>query len=139
MFPHTQVETKEGGGYAVNKLSASGADIGGDCLFGVRLGFSGTPSDLIPPSMRPCGSEEGADAKIVCMLTDPDLVRDVQLLGKQWNVKQLLIDVANKGYNALIDIGAIITGFDNEQVARFVLEKSANFAAAVFLLSLIHI
>lgn len=30
------------------KLSASGQDIGGDMLFSKRVGFSGTPSDLIP-------------------------------------------------------------------------------------------
>ena len=52
VFPQTQTLTSEGGGYAAEKLSASGADVGGDCLFGVRLGFSGTPSDLIPLSMQ---------------------------------------------------------------------------------------
>ena len=52
VFPQTQTLTSEGGGYAAEKLSASGADIGGDCVFGVRLGFSGTPSDLIPLSMQ---------------------------------------------------------------------------------------
>jgi hypothetical protein len=29
-------------------LSASGQELGGDILFGRRLGFSGTPSDLLP-------------------------------------------------------------------------------------------
>ena len=48
IFPRTQTLVADGGGYASEKLSASGSDLGGDCLFGVRLGFSGTPSDLIP-------------------------------------------------------------------------------------------
>lgn len=30
------------------KLSANGQDVGGDMLFKVKLGFSGTPSDLLP-------------------------------------------------------------------------------------------
>ena len=34
------------------KLSASGEDLGGDMLFDVRLGFSGTPSNLLPKSMQ---------------------------------------------------------------------------------------
>ena len=82
VFPQTQTLTSKGGGYATEKLSASGADVGGECMFGVRLGFSvnnkkspplrstpsqiasphffrspttlsqGTPSDLIPLSMK---------------------------------------------------------------------------------------
>ena len=30
------------------KISASGQAVGGDMLFGRRVGFSGTPSDLLP-------------------------------------------------------------------------------------------
>lgn len=30
------------------KLAANGQDVGGDMLFEVKLGFSGTPSDLLP-------------------------------------------------------------------------------------------
>lgn len=30
------------------KLAANGQDVGGDMLFDVKLGFSGTPSDLLP-------------------------------------------------------------------------------------------
>ena len=31
-----------------DKISVSGQDLGGDMLFGRRVGFSGTPSDLLP-------------------------------------------------------------------------------------------
>lgn len=30
------------------KLAANGQDVGGNMLFDVKLGFSGTPSDLLP-------------------------------------------------------------------------------------------
>ena len=36
------------------KLSASGHDLGGDILFRSRLGFSGTPSDLLPLELGRC-------------------------------------------------------------------------------------
>lgn len=48
------------------KLQASGVDLGGDTLFGVRLGFSGTPSDLLPRALRPCHYEPGSGG--FCML-----------------------------------------------------------------------
>jgi hypothetical protein len=35
------------------KLQANGQDLGGDMLFGTRLGFSGTPSNLLPEEMKP--------------------------------------------------------------------------------------
>lgn len=34
--------------YQRTKLTASGQDLGSDLLFGLRLGFSGTPSELLP-------------------------------------------------------------------------------------------
>ena len=33
------------------KLSACGQEVGGDMLFAKRLGFSGTPSDLLPEEL----------------------------------------------------------------------------------------
>ena len=36
----------------VTKLQASGVDLGSNLMFGVRLGFSGTPSDLLPTELR---------------------------------------------------------------------------------------
>eukprot|EP00976_Prorocentrum_cordatum_P033824 688387-Prorocentrum_minimum.AAC.3 len=47
VFPITQE-------YQTQKLSASGQEIGGDLVFGRRMGFSGTPSDLVPVEFRPC-------------------------------------------------------------------------------------
>lgn len=36
------------------KISASGQAVGGDMLFGRRVGFSGTPSDLLPKELGQC-------------------------------------------------------------------------------------
>ncbi len=36
------------------KLSASGQELGGDILFRTKLGFSGTPSDLLPVEFGKC-------------------------------------------------------------------------------------
>lgn len=41
------------------KLSASGQDLGGSILFGQRIGFSGTPSDLMPRELGQCDYEPG--------------------------------------------------------------------------------
>ena len=47
VFPHTLK-------YAPFQLSASGQELGGDVLFPVRIGFSGTPSDLLPREFGQC-------------------------------------------------------------------------------------
>ena len=39
------------------KLAANGQDVGGDMLFEVKLGFSGTPSDLLPLELGRFASE----------------------------------------------------------------------------------
>lgn len=46
------------------KITASGADLGSSILFDVRLGFSGTPSDLLPKELGACNYEPGSQAKI---------------------------------------------------------------------------
>ena len=46
------------------KITASGADLGSSMLFDVRLGFSGTPSDLLPRELGACNYEPGSQAKI---------------------------------------------------------------------------
>lgn len=53
------------------KLSASGQAVGGDMLFGRRLGFSGTPSDLLPLELGKCMYEEGSDGRVIHFLTSP--------------------------------------------------------------------
>ena len=51
------------------KLSACGQELGGDVLFGRRLGFSGTPSDLLPVELGRCHYEKGSDGKMLHFMT----------------------------------------------------------------------
>jgi hypothetical protein len=105
------------------KLSASGQEVGGDLLFPRRVGFSGTPSDLLPVELGKCGYEQGSDGLMVQVLTDPR-VCDFELVTSepQWTVESLLRAIADAGgaraepIRALIDTGALITGLSNLQV-----------------------
>lgn len=114
------------------KLLASGQDLGADMLFSVRLGFSGTPSDILPKQLGGCNYEPGTDAEMIRVLTSPDVIQCK--LAENSEVDSLLELVANGGFNALIDTGALITGLSNEQVARKLLEKGLKgMEACVFL------
>jgi hypothetical protein len=114
------------------KLLASGQDLGADMLFSVRLGFSGTPSDILPKQLGRCNYELGTDAEMIRVLTSSDVV--TWNLAEHSEVDALLDLVANGGFNALIDTGALITGLSNEQVARKLLEKGlTGMDACVFL------
>jgi len=109
------------------KLSASGEDLGGDMLFDVRLGFSGTPSNLLPKTMQPCRMEPGSEARIVRLLSDPTYVDTSHI--RNWTPDSLLDfvathqDAAGHGFHALIDRGALITGMSNLEVAQALLRK----------------
>ena len=102
------------------KLSASGQELGGSMLFtSQRLGFSGTPSDLLPIDLGLCGYERGSDGKMLHVLTD-ESVMSVEFAPEDWTVDTLLHSVANAEphFNALIDTGALITGLSNYGVAE---------------------
>ena len=45
-------------------------------LFSRRIGFSGTPSDLLPLDLGRCGYERGSDGKMLHVLTDPEVVSE---------------------------------------------------------------
>jgi Ca2+-binding EF-hand superfamily protein len=117
-----------------SKLSASGQEVGGDVLFGVRLGFSGTPSDLLPEEMKPCCFEQGDDASIISVLTDPCNV-SYTLTDANWCVTSLLDSIAasSPSYHALIDTGALITGMTNRDVAQYLLQRMPAMEGVVFL------
>eukprot|EP00759_Apiculatamorpha_spiralis_P019752 PhF_6_TR25516/c0_g1_i1/m.35642 len=51
--------------HQVTKLSASGQELGGDALFPSRIGFSGTPSNLLPIEMGTCQYEKGTDGFLI--------------------------------------------------------------------------
>ena len=104
------------------KISASGQELGSQILFGTRLGFSGTPSNLMPADLGRCLYEAGSDGKILHVLTSRDVV-SVGVKETEWTAKSLLRDIASASppAHALIDTGALITGMDNEAVARYLL------------------
>ena len=100
------------------KMSASGQELGADMLFKSRIGFSGTPSELLPTDLKPCIFEPGSEGRIVALLSDPQ-VTSVEVAAN-WSVTSVLQSLANAEppLNALIDVGAVITGLSNEEVAR---------------------
>ncbi len=118
------------------KLSASGQDLGGTMLFPRRLGFSGTPSNLLPVEFGECVYEKGDDAKMIDYLTSPTMMRYVRIQAG-WTVKGVLDSIANANppYHALIDTGALITGLTNLQVAEYLLAdgKMPSMQGVVFL------
>ena len=115
------------------RLSASGQEVGGELLFKRRLGFSGTPSDLLPLESKPCRYEPGDETKMAKVLMDP-AVMSLALLDAGWSVNSALDWVATGGYHALIDCGALVTGFSNAGVARRLLERGlVGLKGCVFL------
>jgi Protein of unknown function (DUF3638)/Protein of unknown function (DUF3645) len=104
-------------------LSASGQELGGSMLFETRLGFSGTPSDMLPLELGSCHYENGSDARMIQYLTDPSII-DHSSMPDDWSAASLLHWVASHTdpvFHALIDTGALITGLSNRQVAECLL------------------
>jgi hypothetical protein len=120
--------------YHRTKLQASGLDLGSDCLFSTRLGFSGTPSNLLAPSLVPCRFQTGTQSKVLGVLMNPSILKLARHAGP-WAPRDLLRMVATGDYNALIDTGALITGYDNMEVAQYMCRHDSNdkFDAAIFL------
>lgn len=90
------------------KLSSSGQDLGGDVLFPKRIGFSGTPSDLLPMELGKCDYERGSDGKMISVMTNKE-VCSVQHLDNGWTARTILerIATADPPRKALIDTGAV--------------------------------
>jgi len=120
----------------VFKISASAQEVGGDMLFGRRIGFSGTPSDLLPIELGRCGYEKGSDGQVLSVMTTPDIC-DYTLIEENWSVHSILDRIAkseNPRYHALIDTGALITGMSNHDVARYLLDKGLSWCDGVVFL-----
>jgi hypothetical protein len=120
--------------HQVIKLSASGQELGGDMLFSRRIGFSGTPSDLLPIELGRCGYEKGSDGKMMAYLTSPEIV-SYEVVDEGWSVRGLLerIATADPPYHALIDTGALITGMSNFEVAEYLLAHGLYGYVSYFL------
>ena len=123
------------------KISASGQAVGGDMLFGRRVGFSGTPSDLLPKELGQCDYEQGDDGKMLSTVLDPAIM-DCEKLGANWGVDGLLDRIAQIGgedpdlrFHALIDPGALVTGYSNLQVAQQLLARGLTWCDGVVFLN----
>lgn len=103
------------------KISACGHELGSNALFAKRIGFSGTPSNLLPMDLGECFYEPRSDGSIFQALTSARIVSIERKVN--WSAKSLLLDIARASppYHALIDTGALITGFENQEVAAFLL------------------
>jgi hypothetical protein len=144
------------------KISASGQAVGGDMLVGKRVGFSGTPSDLLPQELGRCDYETGDDGMMLTTCLDRSVTSyefiqvritsnhcayeelltvttecTVNLLQDQWTVELLLERIAtseNPRYHALIDTGALITGYSNQEVAQELLDRGLEWCEGVVFL-----
>jgi hypothetical protein len=118
------------------KISASGQDLGGEMLFGRRVGFSGTPSDLLPEELGQCHFDECVDGQILDYLTS-EAICSTRLLPSVWAVKALLDDIiqTEPPFHVLIDSGALVTGMSNYEVAKYLINNGlhAQFEGVVFL------
>ncbi|KAG1698490.1 hypothetical protein DVH05_015030 [Phytophthora capsici] len=116
------------------KISACGHELGSNSLFAKRIGFSGTPSNLLPMDLGECYYEPRSDGSIFEALTNRRIVSIERKV--DWTARSLLLDIAHAQppVHALIDTGALITGFDNQEVAAFLLaELPAEMEGVVYL------
>jgi len=117
------------------KVSACGHELGSDMIFARRIGFSGTPSNLLPIDLQPCTYEPGSDGKIIEVLTDPSVVSTMDV-PTGWDAKSLLgqVATAEPAFHALIDTGALVTGLESAEVADILLQElPAWFEGVVYL------
>ena len=105
------------------KISASGQEIGSSVVFGKRLGFSGTPSSLLPLEFGDCRYQRGDDGRMIHFLSSRSIVSTANLKSS-WSPHYVLELVGSGNFNALIDAGALVTGMTNYQVACFLLHKA---------------
>ncbi|CAE8720349.1 unnamed protein product, partial [Polarella glacialis] len=119
------------------KLMASGQEIGSEMIFRGRLGFSGTPSSLLPRELGQCHFDLENVGEILATLLDSAIVApEVRVLGDGWSTESFLRELATArpAFSALIDTGALITELSNEQVAQKLLAfLPGSFAGVVFL------
>jgi hypothetical protein len=119
--------------YQTLKLSACGQELGSDMIFGARIGFSGTPSNLLPRPLGACGFEKTSEGRILSTLCKHV---SVEYTAEDWNVETLLENIARAEppVHALIDTGALITGMNNLEVAHFLLEHGLRSMQGVVFL-----
>jgi hypothetical protein len=108
--------------HQTTKLTSNGYDLGSEILFKSRVGFSGTPSDILPKNLGKCKYEPGSEGNILRTLADPQVIETHVI--SDGSIDSILRYVANGNFRALIDVGGLITGpgLTNKKVARKLLE-----------------
>ncbi|KAH0483650.1 MAG: uncharacterized protein KVP18_004957 [Porospora cf. gigantea A] len=116
------------------QLSACGQELGGNLIFKNRVGFSGTPSDMLPIEFGRCQFESGTDGTMLSLLTNPSVMHCI-VLPTNWSVMSFLQEVANSAPQclALIDTGALVTGFSNFDVASTLLDLGITVDGVAYL------
>jgi hypothetical protein len=84
------------------KISACGQELGSEMLFPRRLGFSGTPSDLLPLELGKCQYELGSDGKMISYLTSPAIVNYTLL--DAWTPQSILDMIATAGNEFIVKV-----------------------------------
>jgi hypothetical protein len=108
--------------HQIEKLGASTQEFGSDMLSRRRVGFSGTPSSLIPVDLGKCQYEPGSESRILQTLSSNDICTVKSLKDDKWTPESVLDFVLSEGqYNALIDTGALVTGLSNLEVVLYLL------------------
>ncbi|ORM40231.1 uncharacterized protein BXIN_1598 [Babesia sp. Xinjiang] len=115
------------------QVTASAMELGTSMLFPVRLGFSGTPSQLLPREMGGCHYSRGVDARIIDVLCDPGVVMGPTVLETGWTSDTVLDLVARHPDRplALIDTGALISNMSNLEVAMELLRRGLEHVDGV--------
>ena len=93
------------------KVSACGQCLGAaNMLFHRRLGFSGTPSDMLPIDLGRCQYDKGIDGSIVHTLASTDVVTHMHV-GKsknKWTIRGILDHVARKRNPRYVGAGLFV-------------------------------
>jgi hypothetical protein len=118
------------------KLLASGVDIGSSMLFASRIGFSGTPSNLLPLSLLKCVPSPGTRASVIRTLLNPRIVssKDFAIAGDRISTE--LLNCCHTGqFHALVDTGALITGLKTREIAYEIMKglPVGAFTAVVYI------
>eukprot|EP01065_Artemidia_motanka_P043555 TRINITY_DN6056_c0_g2_i1.p1 TRINITY_DN6056_c0_g2~~TRINITY_DN6056_c0_g2_i1.p1 ORF type:complete len:3869 (+),score=962.49 TRINITY_DN6056_c0_g2_i1:109-11715(+) len=144
-FPETLMKSDQ-------QLTSNAQQIAGSCLSMTRVGFSGTPNKLLPESMGRCKFADEDDGEVIRKLASPAVVslakagqgvellpqtRGLRTLARGWTPKTILTYVATRkdpSYTALIDCGALITGYSNFEAANELLDLGLpEFKGVVYL------
>lgn len=87
-----------------------------------------------PKELGQCDYEQGDDGKMLSTVLDPAICT-TEVLNDDWSVPILLQKIAESSiFRALIDTGALITGYSNQEVAAELLHRGLRWCDGVVFL-----